>query len=204
MIKTMIKTGLTVMILGAAGSAMAQAPSGVSIRKLSFAGSGCPAGTISGKLASGFNAFTLFFSDFVAEVGPGIPVSQKRKNCMLSVDLSVPPGWSYSIAEVEYKGYVDLDRGVTAKQTSSYYFQGDLSTARLGTTMTGPKAATYRIKDILGIEAMVWSPCGATRALNINAQVLLNSSNRSAYGMISLDRIRGSVEQIYGLRWKRC
>jgi hypothetical protein len=180
------------------------APSGVRIQGISYAGSGCSAGTISGKLSRDFTSFALYMHDFVAETGSRIPFSAKRKNCMLSVDLYVPAGWSYSIAEVEYKGYVDLDRGVTATQASSYYFQGSSLTSRLSTIMKGPKQASYTIKDILGIEALVWSPCGATRALNINAQVSLQSTNRSAFGLITLDRIRGNIEQVYGLKWKRC
>lgn len=178
------------------------APSGVAIRGISYAGSGCPAGSISGRLNN--DSFSLYMDDFVAEVGRGVPMSAKRKNCMLSVDLHVPSGWSYSIAEVEYKGYVSLDRGVTATQSSAYYFQGSALTSRLKTDLRGPLNASYKIKDTLGITAQVWSPCGATRALNINAQVSLQSSSRSAEGYITLDRIKGSVEQIYGLKWKRC
>lgn len=203
MFMKIVKTGVVAFLMCQANAVIA-APSGVAIKKLSFAGSGCPAGSISGRLASGFSAFTLFFDNFVAEVGPGVPRSEIRKNCTISVDLKVPPGWSYAVAEVDYKGFVALDRGVTAKQISSYYFMGDVSSARLSTTLTGPLAANYKMKDMLGIEALVWSPCGATRALNINAQVLLTSSNRYSHGLISLDRISGSVEQVYGLRWKRC
>jgi hypothetical protein len=180
------------------------APSDVRVKSINYAGSGCPAGSVSGKLGRDFTSFTLYTHDFLAQIGYRIPLIEKRKNCQLTVDLLVPSGWSYTIAEVEYKGYVSLDRGVTATQSSAYYFQGSALTARVTSNMRGPLNAEYNIKDTLGISAQVWSPCGAVRALNINAQVLLQSTNRNASGIITLDRIKGNVETIYGLRWKRC
>ena len=180
------------------------APSGVRVRSINYAGSGCPAGTISGNLNRDATAFTLYTYSFLAEIGYGVPMTAKRKNCQLAVDLYVPSGWSYTIAEIAYKGYVSLDRGVTATQSAAYYFQGSALTARLNSTLKGPLNAEYRIKDTLGISAEVWSPCGAVRALNINSQVNLQSTSRNASGLITLDRISGNFETIYGLKWKRC
>lgn len=205
-----MKTALTLttafmMFFGIAATAQAaSAPSGVTIRKVYYAGSGCAAGTIAGRMHQDFTAFSLYMDDFVAETGPGVSIREKRKNCSISIDLAVPAGWSYAVASVEYRGFVDIDRGVKATQSSAYYFQGQSDTVKLTSSVNGPMVSSYRIKDTLGIAAVVWSPCGAGRALNVNAQVILSSSSRSAYGLISLDRITGQIEHSYGLIWKRC
>ncbi len=44
--------------------------------------------------------------------------------------------------------------------------------------MTGPLDQDYQIRDTLGINTVVWSPCGAVRSLNINADLRLDSSRR--------------------------
>lgn len=198
---------ITVFMIFFGMAAIAQAdntPSGVTIREVNYAGSGCAAGTIAGRMHQDFTAFSLYMDDFVAETGPGVSIREKRKNCTLSIDLVIPSGWSYAVASVEYRGFVDIDRGVKATQSSSYYFQGQTGSVKLTSSVNGPMASVYKIKDTLGIESVVWSPCGAGRALNVSAQVLLSSSDRNAYGLISLDRITGKIEHSYGLIWKRC
>jgi hypothetical protein len=181
-------------------------PPWVRIRGLSWAGSGCPAGTVAENLAPDFRAFTLLFDAYVAEIGPGLPLSQSRRNCQILVDLDFPQGWSYSVFTVDYRGFADLEPGVSGVQQSAYYFQGEFRTARLQTTLNGPRVSDYQLRDSLGLGALVWSPCGAQRALNINSAVrVANHSGRPhARGMMTTDSIDGTVVHIYGLQWRRC
>jgi len=181
-------------------------PTGVRIRNLSWAGSGCPAGTVAWNVAPDAMAFTLLFDSYVAEIGPGLPLSLGRKNCQILVDLDFPQGWSYSVFTVDYRGFFNLDSGVSGIQQSNYYFQGELLTARLQTKLNGPKVGDYQIRDSLGLDALVWSPCGAQRALNINSSVYLEnkSGNPNARGTMTTDSIDGKVTLIYGLQWRRC
>ncbi len=185
--------------------ALADYPSSVRVRNISYAGSGCPAGTVAQNLASDFSAFTLLFDQYAAEVGPGVPFSLKRKNCQLNIDLEVPSGWSYTLFSVDTRGYVALQPGVSAIQQSTYYFQGQLQSARLRTTMVGPLDQNYSARDQLGLGSVVWSPCSAVRSLNINTEVRAdNSFNPAGQGMITIDSIDGDFKLVYGLRWKRC
>jgi hypothetical protein len=69
-------------------------------------------------------SFTLEFDQFVASIGPGVAVSESRKNCQLILDLQYPQGWSYSILQTTFRGYVAIDAGVTATQEAVYYFSG--------------------------------------------------------------------------------
>lgn len=188
-----------------AGSAFADAPDYVYVRSISYAGSGCPAGSVAQNVAPDLQAFTLLFDSYIAEAGPGVSAREKRKNCQINIDLAFPQGWSYSIFTVDYRGYVSLEPRTTAMQKSSYYFQGNRATANLQTTMKGPVDKDYQIRDTLGLSAMVWSPCGASRSLNINSQIRVdNTRNRRGFGLITLDSIDGQVEHVYGIKWKRC
>ena len=69
---------------------------------------------------------TVTFSKFWAEAGPGISASSNRKNCQLTFTVDVPPGFTFGVASVDYRGYYQLDAKVIASQSSVYYFQGDL------------------------------------------------------------------------------
>jgi uncharacterized protein DUF4360 len=190
------------IVLGDSGVA----PDQVRIRSLSWAGTGCPAGTVAENLASDYQAFTLLFDAYEAELGPGLPLSRSRRNCQILVDLEFPQGWSYSVFDVDYRGFVNVGRGVSGVQQSAYYFQGEIQTARLQTTLRGPRVGDYQIRDSLPLDAVVWSPCGANRALIINSAIrLVNSSgNYNAQGLMTTDSIDGKVIHIYGLQWRRC
>ena len=205
-LKNLIKFGAPMMVAVFAANANAQVPGYVHVRSLSWAGSGCPAGSVASNVSPDLQAFTLLFDNYIAQIGPGVPLTESRKNCQIAVDLDFPSGWSYSILTVDYRGYADLESGVRGEQSSAYYFQGSTATPRLTTTMNGPAARDYQIRDTLGVAATVWSPCGASRALNINSQVRLTSSNRNARGMLTVDSIDGQLKtlQVYGLQWRRC
>ncbi len=192
------------LLLSGATQAFADAPTYVRVRSISYAGSGCPAGSVAQNISPDRMAFTLLFDQYIAEIGPGIPLANSRRNCQILTDLDFPQGWSYSVLTVDYRGYANLEAGVTGQQQSAYYFQGSSTTARLATTFNGPTARDYQIRDTLGLSAVVWSPCGAQRALNINTQVRLSSASRFAQGMLTTDSIDGQVKQIYGFQWRRC
>jgi hypothetical protein len=69
-------------------------------------------------------SFTLIFDQYVASIGPGVPVVQNRKNCQLNVDLKYPGGFQYSILNTVYRGYAGMDAGVTGVQSATFYFSG--------------------------------------------------------------------------------
>jgi Domain of unknown function (DUF4360) len=188
-----------------ATSAMAQPnPSQVFIRQISHAGTGCPAGTVASNLSSDAKAFTLLFDSFVAEAGPGVALSAGRKNCQILVDLQYPQGWSYSIFTFDYRGFAQLDAQVMGEQTARYYFQGTGTSVPMTSRLYGPTAQDYHFRDQLGVTALIWSPCGAARALNINTSVGVRASNRNARGLMTVDSMDGEVKHIYGIQWRSC
>lgn len=204
-LKSVLSLSAPLLLVAFAESAKAEVPPYARVRSISYAGSGCPAGSVAKNISPDLQAFTLLFDQYIAEVGPGVPFLQRRKNCQLNIDLDFPSGWTYTLFTVDTRGYVALEPGVTATQTSSYYFQGQGSTARLATVLTGPTDRNYQARDQLGVSAYVWAPCGAQRSLNINTEVKAeNRFNPGGHGLATVDSIDGQFKLIYGISWTRC
>lgn len=195
----------------ASTSAMARGPvpaEPITIKKIQYNGSGCPLGTVAQNVADTKDSFTLTFSEFIAETGPGIPLSQSRKNCVLTLVLDVPSGWQFSVADFYYRGFMDLDQGIRAEQSASYFFEGQGQTGRFATNKMGPYSSDYVYQDTIGLASAVWSPCSVERALNINTSIRVDNTNKRAYpnaqGLITNDSVDGQIRQVWGLTWRRC
>jgi hypothetical protein len=201
-------TGLSMIVLaGVASQALAQMgpnPNEVFIRDIQYRGTGCPGGTVGSNISTDAKAFTLLFDSFVAESGPGIPLSAGRKSCQLLVDMRFPQGWSFSLFSVDYRGYMNLERNTTGEISSTYFFQGQMSTPVFKkTNVRGPVSQDFHIRDTVGLDATVWSPCGASRALNINTSIATRAGMGTS-AMIGVDSISGELTQVYGIQWRRC
>lgn len=166
------------------------------------------------------NSFTLIFDQYVASIGPGVSITQTRKNCQINLDLRYPGGFQYSVFNTIYRGYVGLDRGVSATQSATYYFSGrklffrntehlvwrsiETSQSTAATSFYGPISKDYEVQTDIDLTSVVWSPCGAPVALNIDSALLLRSSVASASGLITDDSIDGKVTFIVGVQWQKC
>ncbi|RPA89576.1 hypothetical protein L873DRAFT_621952 [Choiromyces venosus 120613-1] len=180
-------------------------PNQVYIEALSYAGSGCKAGTAAISKSADARTVTIAFDSYVASIGPGVPFVDRRKNCNLNVKLHYPGGFQYTLYQTDYTGYADLEVGVTATQRSTYWFAGFLNErATLQTTWYGAFVNNYAFRDVIGHDAWVWSPCGASTNLNIDTQLTLANNPASASGFITTDTIDHKVKTIFGVRWRRC
>lgn len=183
------------------------APSGreITLNGLTYAGSGCPIGSATATIAPAGDAFTVLFDEYAAEAGPGIPLSEGRKFCQVTLDLRIPHGWQYSIFKVDYRGFASLDAGAQGMLSSSYYFTGAASSSdpTLRTLVSGPYSRDYQVKDQIGVESVVWSRCGVDRPLNIKTSVQVRARNGSRAYM-TVDSIDGEFKQIYYFQWRSC
>ncbi|KAF9485156.1 hypothetical protein BDN70DRAFT_927698 [Pholiota conissans] len=181
-------------------------PPGFNITSLGVNGSGCPPGSTYYLLNEAKTAVTVTFSQYYAEVGPGIPISANRKNCQLTLGVQVPGGFSFGIATVDYRGYYQLDSKVTASQQSIYYFQGQVQQATAHSDLVGPVAgADYTYRDSFDLVSTVTSPCGASAVLNIVSDLRAsNSKNTKGSGYIATDSIDTALTQTFGFQWVKC
>ena len=180
-----------------------QAPQ-VTFGNINYGGSGCPQMSVSKMMSPDGKAFTLLFDQFVADVGPTASILDGRKACQITVPLNFPAGWTFAISSFDYRGFVQLDPGVTAMQTATYYFMGESRQGQARSVLQGPTSQDYHFHDDVATSAMVWEPCGKQLPLNIKADVRLMAYNRYASGMITLDSLDGKIAMTYGLTWRRC
>ncbi|MEV5719181.1 DUF4360 domain-containing protein [Amycolatopsis mediterranei] len=169
-------------------------------------GSGCPAGTAtaSADVASDNTSFTVRYTNFTAKAGGGVSALEGRKNCQINVLVHVPQGFTYAIAEVEYRGFAHIESGASALEQANYYFTGTSPTARVRHTFPGPFHGVWRATDTTDVAELVFAPCGESRNLNINAELRADAGSSSAGSYIEMDSEHASVDTIYHFAWKTC
>lgn len=179
----------------------------VYIEDIVYGGTGCPNGTVGTSIApSGLN-FGVSFDQYIAGMGEGYTRADKRKHCELRINLRVPSGYSYAIADIIYRGYAELDKGIIGTLKSRYRFQGELLEAGFSKTVRGQVDKDFAYEDTLDLESFVWSECGATAPVVLNTQIRLRSTpvaGPEAGGTIGVDSVEGKLTQEYGLVWRRC
>src|SRR3954452_1524840 len=170
-------------------------------------GSGCPAGTAEVATAPDNTAFTVTYSEYLAQVGVGAKPTDLRKNCQLNVLVHVPQGFTYAITKADYRGYAHLQRGANATQRANYYFQGQSQTAFSSHRFNGPYYDDWQATDEVPVGAVVWKPCGEERLLNINTELRVSagtSDPKKTTSFVTVDSTDGSISTLYHLNWKTC
>lgn len=191
--------------LGAAPTVAA--PTGaITVDVVNVNGSGCPAGTAWVNVAPDNTAFTVTYSDYTASAGAGTVATDFRKNCQLGLRVNVPSGFTYAIAQADYRGYAYLERGATGIQKANYYFQGQSATTTVSHNFSGYMDADWQTTDEVDVAALVFKPCGADLNLNVNTslRVSAGTSSPSATSVMTMDSTDGSVSTIYHFAWKAC
>lgn len=172
-------------------------------------GSGCPAGTAAIAVTPDNTAFTVTYSNYLAQVGPRALPTDNRKNCQINVVVHVPQGFTYAIAKVDYRGYAQLMPGASATQQARYYFTGQTPTSYAQHPFAGGTAGMddfWFASDEVSIGGLVWAPCGALRNLNINTELRVNRGTSSAANTsyITMDSTDGDLSTVYHFHWAEC
>ncbi|MGC0403653.1 hypothetical protein RKD27_006297 [Streptomyces sp. SAI-126] len=181
-------------------------PDKIVINVATVNGSGCPAGTAAVAVSEDNTAFTVTYSDYLAQVGGNSDPTAFRKNCQLNLIVHVPQGFTYAIAEADYRGFASLQAGASGVQRASYYFQGSSQTAFKTHTFPGAYNDNWQATDTTDWAQLVWAPCGVQRNFNINTEVRVNagSSSPSKVSFMTMDSTDGDISTIYHMAWKEC
>ncbi len=180
-------------------------PDRIVIDVVTVNGSGCPAGTAAVAAATDNTAFTVTYSDYLAQVGQGADPTDLRKNCQLSLRLHVPQGFTYAIAQADYRGFAHLARGATATQLASYYIQGTSPTTRSSHPLGGPYSDNWQFTDRTNVTELVYAPCGEERNVNVNTELRVSAgSSGDANSFVTMDSTDGGVSTKYHFHWKQC
>ena len=204
---------VSLAVLSAAGATTATAqpadvtPPWFTVGLVTVNGSGCPAGTASVASAPDKTAFTVTYSNYLAQVGGGAKPTDFRKNCQIMVRVNAPQGFTYGVASADYRGYASLARGASAREQANYYFQGQSQTASVSHPFYGPMDGNWQASDVTNIGSVVYAPCGATRDLAINTQLKVSAGTSNPHtttSFMTMDSTDGSLTTIYHLSWKKC
>jgi hypothetical protein len=182
-------------------------PSGrITVNVVAINGSGCPAGTATVSESADNTSFTVTYHDYTAKLGGAAAPTDVRKNCQLGLEVNVPQGFTFAIAEADYRGNAKIADGATAVERANYYFQGSSATASVSHTFDGPYSGGWSATDVTDVAALVFSPCGLSTILNVNTSLHLipGTSSPSSSSYISMDQTQGSAQTIYHFAWKTC
>ncbi|MGW3011602.1 DUF4360 domain-containing protein [Streptomyces sp. NPDC001219] len=182
-------------------------PSGkITITVATVNGSGCRPGSAAIAIAPDNTAFTVTYSEYLAQAGNGSKPTDSRKNCQIALNVHVPQGFTYAIARADYRGYASLARGAKGLETAGYYFQGQQPTARKSHSFTGPYDANWQTADETDLDALVYAPCGEERYFNINTEMRVDAkgADPKSTSYMAMDSTDGNINTLYHFAWKQC
>ena len=178
---------------------LAPPPGTVRIESIEAIGTGCPPGSFVDSISGDQLAFTLAYSEYTAEDGPGIPRLEARKNCNIILDITYPVGWTFAIFAVDFRGFADLESNTVGTVAAQYFFQGQSPQVEFEQQGFGPVFDNYEIRDEIATIVAQFGPCGGGKSLNINTEVRVQGE-----GALTADSTTGSFQQIYALVWQQC
>lgn len=181
-------------------------PDRIVIKVATVNGSGCPQGTTAVAVSEDNTAFTVTYSDYLAQAGGTSDPTASRKNCQLSLIVHVPQGFTYAIASADYRGFAALQPGATGTQRASYYFQGSPNTEYRSHPFAGPYDDNWQATDTTDWAQLVYAPCGVQRNFNINTElrVGVGTSSPGKVSFMTMDSTDGDISTTYHMAWKEC
>ncbi len=196
---TVIAAALT---FAAAAVAPAQAAD-ISLGDPGYGGNGCPGGTVSATLSPDSKSLSLIFDEFVTEAGGQSGKRLDRKSCNIAVPVRVPQGFSVSVFQIDYRGFVSQPRGARSTFNVEYFFAGSRG-PRYTKAFNGAMDRDYLLRNQLLATANVWSRCGADVNLRVNASMRTQTNRRRAETLATVDSADLNAGIVYHLQWRSC
>ena len=164
----------------------------VEILDANYGGSGCPDQSASVSVSPDGQEMSILFDDFVAY---GNDYRESRKSCNLSIPIQVPNGFQISLYDADYRGYVSpRTRG---RLRAEYFFAGRRGPV-FSRTFRGE--TDYSVTDPLLTVADVWSACGDSVNMRVNAS--MSARGRGIATVDSFDLAHRGL--VYQIKYRRC
>lgn len=193
----------TVALLTSMTTAVQASQNDISLGEPGYGGSGCPSGSASVTLSPDKKALSIIFDDFMVEAGGDTRKRVARKSCNIAIPVHVPQGFSVSIIDVDYRGYVMLPSGARSRFSAEYFFAG-MRGPRYSKIFRGFTDEDYTIRNTLGVVANVWSKCGADVNLRVNSSMTVKTNRRKEEALSTVDSADFSAGIVYKMQWKKC
>ncbi|RZA20168.1 MAG: DUF4360 domain-containing protein [Proteobacteria bacterium] len=200
---------LTLLLSALASPALAQdlVPQTFRINDLKTNGDACPQGSTTINISEDKEAFTVNFSQFYVQKGPGAEPGDKRKFCRAVFDTEQDANWEYAVLAVNVRGFVQLDDKVVATQELQFGTRGIEYTAQK--QFWGPTVEDYVHGEQIAFGNGRWSGCKPKAADRVKDFVVkstasLTGGGKNASGLMTVDSIDGALVQSYELVWRQC
>jgi hypothetical protein len=187
-----LKAFLAAVTLIAANVTPSLAESKVEIMGASYGGSGCPERSASVNVSPDGQELSILFDKFIATANDS---GQSRKSCNLSIPIKVPQGFQISLYDADYRGYVAP--ATTGNLRAEYFFAGNRGPV-YSRTFRGE--TDYNVRDSLVTVADVWSACGDSVNMRVNAAMTARGSGMATVDSFDLAH-RGLV---YHVKYRSC
>lgn len=168
-----------------------------------YGGNGCPQGTASVTLSPDQKQLSVLFDQYIAEAGASVGKALDRKACNLSIPVHVPNGYSISILEVDYRGFVSVPVGGQAQFNVEYFFAGQTG-PKYTKTFQGGTNDSYSLGNTLLASALVWSTCGADVNLRVNTNIMARTNAWKQDALATVDSADVSAGLIYHIQMRKC
>lgn len=176
-------------------------PDEVTVDLITVNGSGCPLGTAAAAPSPDGKAFTVTYSEYVAQTRPGLASAQN--NCQINMRVNAPAGFTYAIVKSDYRGFGAILPGARAELLGLYYFQGDSLTSYIAHELPVGEG-DWQVTDEVPMNAVVHAPCGEKRNLNINTRLKMYQGTSTEENYVSMDSTDVSYSTMYHFNWMQC
>ena len=174
-------------------------PSEIKIRRFDFTGTGCPANSVAYDISEDGEGITILFDAYAVEKTPGTS-ARERKSCDLRIAMTTPPGWSFALFSLMFRGYADLDKNAVGTQNVNYSFGGSSTRVKLGKiNIDGAFKDDYERLDTLPLNTLQWSPCrNRTQVFDLETSIAI-TAKEGVSGYMTVDSLDGEISQQYEL-----
>jgi hypothetical protein len=169
--------------------------SNVQIGQASYAGTGCPAGSL--ELNNDLDKLAVqvrILQPITAEAGRRTQLPFDRKDCSITVPIQVEKGFQVAVAPVKFSGEVAQPGEAMSQMDVNYYYQYSNGADRQSYGIKWPgiqysQFSVYAPKNTNA--APFWSRCGFGINLQMNVGVQTQSSTMSMPSILALGQIEG-------------
>jgi hypothetical protein len=194
-------------VLPASSPALAdQPPEGAAIGDFQANGNGCRKDAVRLN-AEGAAAFTVTYDNdsLSAKAGLGANVTDWRRNCLLSVQLTMPAGYTAAVERMRSFRYADVPATGSVQYRSRIAWGRDREGEwQVTESLTGPYRNYWSSGNIFG--PVDYAPCGGTLPLVIDTDLQARASTTDRRVTTSTWFLAGptQISALYQLDWKPC
>jgi hypothetical protein len=210
---TVKKSFLSLALVSCAGVAQAGLFDGdIRITEIALQGSGCPAGSVTAQVSPNGSSFTVLYDRFILQALANSASPNVGMECKVMLRISKPRLMGFSIESVDFRGFVQLDRGVRGLQkvrvsSGGTDFVRQISADFAFDRWQGPINQNYTLRATrMDGRPPILSclPVKEETKVEITSLIRLNGVGGGRSGMLTVDSADGRLSQKFNLRWHNC